>query len=144
MPPKRKNDVKATLRRVENGLRRLFRGRDHPPPRPPATESKPESNVYLDHTDWSGLERFSGILERNSGAFGPLTSAIGRFSECIEMFEKRARAPEEYKKLGSDLNDIFHALAGHFERTDPASITLDSFGKLAQWVVRMDIRLRFN
>ncbi|KAG8742376.1 hypothetical protein FRC10_001598 [Ceratobasidium sp. 414] len=46
--------------------------------------------------------------------------------------QNQARAREEYKKLGADLNDLFHVLARQFEEVDPASGTLDSIGKFAR------------
>ncbi|KAG8739560.1 hypothetical protein FRC10_005449 [Ceratobasidium sp. 414] len=128
MPPKRKHHLKAALHRVEKRLHRLFRSRDHTSS---AVEPKTESTVYLTNTDWEGLERFIRIQQANSGAFGPLTSTIGRFSGYVEMFEEQARTRKEYKKLGVDLNDLFHTLAAHFE-IYPASITLDSFANLAR------------
>ncbi|KAG8742369.1 hypothetical protein FRC10_001591 [Ceratobasidium sp. 414] len=124
MPSKRKS-VKAAFHRVEDGLRHLFRTR-------PVTEPNIKSTVDLKNTDWDGLERFNGILNMNVEAFGALGSTIGRFSGYVKVFESRARAREEYKKLGVDLNDLFHTLAAHFEGTDPTSVTLDSFKNLAR------------
>ncbi|KAG8739326.1 hypothetical protein FRC10_005784 [Ceratobasidium sp. 414] len=123
MPPKRKKPAKAALRRVGDGIRDLFRSR-------PVTEPKIESTI--ENTNWDGLERFLAILHMNVEAFGPLASAIGRFSKYIKMFENQARARKEYKKLGVDLNDIFHALAARFEGASPTSAPLDSFGNLAR------------
>ncbi|KAG8739561.1 hypothetical protein FRC10_005450 [Ceratobasidium sp. 414] len=128
MPPKQKHHLKAALHSVEKRLHRLFRSHDHTPS---AAEPKTESTVYLTNTDWEGLERFIGIQQANSSAFGPLTSTIGRLSGYVKMFEEQARTREEYKKLGADLNDLLHVLAAHFE-IYPTSITLDSFSNLAR------------
>ncbi|KAG9089097.1 hypothetical protein FRC06_001720, partial [Ceratobasidium sp. 370] len=125
MPPKRKSDVKAALYRVEDGLRRLFRSR-------PAIEPSTEPDTCLSYTEWEGLERFSGILNVNVEAFGPLTSTIGRFSGFVTMFENQARARKEYNKLGADLNDLLHTLAEHFDKTGPSLISVDSVQKLAR------------
>ncbi|KAG8739325.1 hypothetical protein FRC10_005783 [Ceratobasidium sp. 414] len=127
MPPKRKRNVRVALRRVEDGLRQLFRSR-------PATETNNEPAIDLKNTDWDGLERFRGILNLNVEAFGPLVRTVGRFSECIKIFENQARAREEYKKIGVDLNDLFHTLAGHFESADATSIPIDSFGNLSRGI----------
>ncbi|KAG9087310.1 hypothetical protein FS749_003012 [Ceratobasidium sp. UAMH 11750] len=126
MPPKRKSAVKASLNRFKVGLRRLFRNRNHVLP------DKESRAVDLNFTDWDGLEHFSDMLMASGAAFGPLTSAIERFSGCIKMFEDQARAREEYKKIGTDLNDLFHALAAHFKEIDPTSVAPDSFVKLAR------------
>ncbi|KAG8710268.1 hypothetical protein FRC08_017393 [Ceratobasidium sp. 394] len=131
MPPKRKSAVKATLHRVEKGLRRLFRDRERALP---DTESDTWSHIDLSNTDWAGLERFSRVLEANSGAVGPLTLAIDRFSKCVKIFEEQAMVRPEYLELGTDLNDLFHALAERFEKTDLASTTLDTFANLARCV----------
>ncbi|KAG8718952.1 hypothetical protein FRC08_003986 [Ceratobasidium sp. 394] len=131
MPPKRKSAVKATLHRVEKGLRRLFRDRERTLP---DTESDTWSHIDLSNTDWAGLERFSRVLEANSGAVGPLKLAIDRFSKCVKTFEEQAMVRPEYLELGTDLNDLFHALAERFEKTDLASTTLDTFANLARSV----------
>ncbi|KAG9088960.1 hypothetical protein FS749_001724 [Ceratobasidium sp. UAMH 11750] len=126
MPPKRKGSARAALHRVEDGLRRLFRSR-------PATKPnvKPP-RICLHHTDWDGLERFSGILSMDVEGFGQLTSAISRFSNCVKAFENQARAHEEYSKIGMDLNDLFYALARHFDETDGLPTSGDSIQKLAR------------
>ncbi|KAG9092710.1 hypothetical protein FS749_015500, partial [Ceratobasidium sp. UAMH 11750] len=128
MSPKRKSRVKATLHRLEDGLRQLFLDKS---PGPSTAQYK---SLHLSFTDWDGLQRFTGILNTNSSAFGPFAIAIGRFSRCVEQFENQARAHEGYKKISTDLNDLFHTLAGHFERMDPASITSDTFKILARSV----------
>ncbi|KAG8681076.1 hypothetical protein FRC08_015854 [Ceratobasidium sp. 394] len=136
MPPKQKRLAKRSAwKRFEDGFRRLFRSRDHTP-------SDPEPKyAHLNFTDWDGLERFSGILKSSSGAIGELTSAINRFSGYLKEFEKQARANEEYKKIGADLNDLFQALAELFEGADPASMTLDSCANLARKIDEETMRL---
>ncbi|KAG8687046.1 hypothetical protein FRC08_012178, partial [Ceratobasidium sp. 394] len=127
MPPKHKHPAKRSAwKRFEDGFRRLFQSRDRTPSVP-----EPEY-AHLNFTDWDGLERFSGILKSSSGAIGELTWAINRFSGCVKTFEEQARANEEYKKIGADLNDLFSALAERFEGADLAWMTLDSCANLAR------------
>ncbi|KAG8712752.1 hypothetical protein FRC08_014136 [Ceratobasidium sp. 394] len=130
MPPEREHGMKATLRRVERGLRRLFQNYDK---EPPETGPNPELDTQLSRTDWYGLERLRTMLVGKADTFGPLATTIDQLSRCIGLFENRARARDEYKKLGIDLNDLLHALADHFE-ADSTSITLDSIGKFVRSV----------
>ncbi|KAG8740029.1 hypothetical protein FRC10_004823 [Ceratobasidium sp. 414] len=96
MAPKRKSDVKTALDRVEHGLRRLFRSRDHTPSKP---EPNTEPNIYLNNTNWDGLERLSALLNGNRHAFGPFTPTIVRFSACVRVFEVASNAIEQGPEL---------------------------------------------
>ncbi|KAG8694725.1 hypothetical protein FRC08_008298 [Ceratobasidium sp. 394] len=129
MAPKQKIGPKAALHRLENGLRLLFRSRNHTSL---ATEPNSQPTIALNNTNWDGLERFKSILEGNNATFGLLTSTITQFSGCVRRFENQTRAREECKILGVDLNDLFHVLAERFARADQMSITPESFGNLAR------------
>jgi hypothetical protein len=39
------------------------------------------------HTAWAGLKILLGLLNESADAFGPLKSAVGGISRCIEIFE---------------------------------------------------------
>ena len=42
-------------------------------------------------TAWSGLKTLLDLLNASADAFGPLKSAVGGISECINIYEVRAR-----------------------------------------------------
>ncbi|KAG8762473.1 hypothetical protein FRC12_009019 [Ceratobasidium sp. 428] len=91
------------VRRTGNFLRRVFRSDDQ---KHPAPEVKP----YLKYEEWDGLKLLSGILMENAGTFSSLTSAIGKLSRCIKVFESLAGTDEEYVQLAVDLNELFDRL----------------------------------
>ncbi|KAG8723034.1 hypothetical protein FRC09_005015 [Ceratobasidium sp. 395] len=91
------------VRRTGNFLRRVFRSDDQKHPTP---QIKP----YLKYEEWDGLKLLSGILMENAGTFSSLTSAIGKLSRCIKVFESLAGTDEEYIQLAVDLNELFDRL----------------------------------
>ncbi|KAG8795569.1 hypothetical protein FRC12_012666 [Ceratobasidium sp. 428] len=69
---------------------------DPSPAVPSLLEREPRN---INNTVWSGVKTLLGVLKKSSDAFGPLKSAVGGLSRCIEIFENAAAAREEYAQL---------------------------------------------
>ncbi|KAG9119525.1 hypothetical protein FRC07_005411, partial [Ceratobasidium sp. 392] len=72
---------------------------------------------------WTGLKALLAVLEDSPDTFGPLKTAIGEFSECVEIFEQEAKAREDYKELRGELDALFSDLSGYLGDSAPSAMT---------------------
>ncbi|KAF8594427.1 hypothetical protein BDV93DRAFT_579801 [Ceratobasidium sp. AG-I] len=72
---------------------------------------------------WSGLKALIRLLNKSAEAFGPLKSAIGEISRCIEIYERAAKGREDYKTLATELDSLFKELSGYLEGPTPPVMT---------------------
>ncbi|KAG8692358.1 hypothetical protein FRC09_011247, partial [Ceratobasidium sp. 395] len=104
------------------------------PPMPEATDqSRPSFSTTsgfqereareTEHIAWSGLKTLLGVLSRSADAFGPLKSAVGTFSRCVEIFENVAATRNEYIQLRTELDAIFSDISGFLGGNAPPSMT---------------------
>ncbi|KAG9123927.1 hypothetical protein FRC07_013468 [Ceratobasidium sp. 392] len=76
-----------------------------------------EQSVKYD--GWAELRSFSSLLIKGSAAFGPLNEAVDGILASINTFETAAQNREEYHRLRTELNMLFHDLAGLFSASTP-------------------------
>ncbi|KAF8593782.1 hypothetical protein BDV93DRAFT_582463, partial [Ceratobasidium sp. AG-I] len=86
-------------------------------------------------TAWSGLKTLLGLLNESADAFGPLKSAVGGISRCIEIYEQAARGREDYKTLGAELDKLFWELFDYLGGPTPPAMTF-SLVNLAKGIER--------
>ncbi|KAG8703953.1 hypothetical protein FRC09_003852 [Ceratobasidium sp. 395] len=103
---------------------------DTPPAVPNLHEREPRD---VKDTVWCGVTTLLGVLKESSDAFGPLKSAVGGLSRCIEIFENAATARQEYAQLRTELNNICQDISGLFDGSAPPSMT-PSIAILAQGI----------
>ncbi|KAG9124719.1 hypothetical protein FRC07_010509 [Ceratobasidium sp. 392] len=89
----------------------------------PAAAHEAKSKQSVKRTAWSGLETLVRVMSKSSNAFGPLKSAADGLSRCIEIFELKAKAHEEYKQLRTELNSICEDISGYIDGNVPSSMT---------------------
>ncbi|KAG9122010.1 hypothetical protein FRC07_001789, partial [Ceratobasidium sp. 392] len=88
------------------------------------TASEPgRSKRALKGAAWSGLNTLIDVLNESTDAFGPLKSAFGGLSRCIEIYESRVEARKEYVQLQTDLNNLCRAISESLSGTTPPSMT---------------------
>ncbi|KAG9097800.1 hypothetical protein FRC06_007175, partial [Ceratobasidium sp. 370] len=74
-------------------LKRKLNRDENESPRPSQRTSTPSTNPHSSTNDtanptpWTGLKSFVDVLHKTTDSFGPLKSAFGEFSKCIEIFE---------------------------------------------------------
>ncbi|KAG8713817.1 hypothetical protein FRC08_012765 [Ceratobasidium sp. 394] len=83
----------------------------------------PTQSTSAGNTTWAGFKTLHGVLKGSSDAFGPLKSAVGGLSRCIETVEQEAKAREDYKTLKDELEVIFNDLAGYLGGSAPPVMT---------------------
>ncbi|KAG9124075.1 hypothetical protein FRC07_012958 [Ceratobasidium sp. 392] len=115
------------LRRRLDRVKSVFRS-------PPPTRSPERVNVDFRFTNWNGLKSLNNLLNIESEAFRPLKDVVDRLSNCVKTFEPRAKTHQEYAKLGTDMNDLFHILAQQFDQATPLLIGGDNILKLARGI----------
>ncbi|KAG9125384.1 hypothetical protein FRC07_007811 [Ceratobasidium sp. 392] len=106
----------------------------------PAPEVSSLDNTRgLGSTAWSGLKTLIGVLNESADAFGPLKSAAGGLSRCIEIYEassslkNQVAARKEYSQLRTELNNISQEIAGYIAGHAPPSME-NSVAKLARGI----------
>ncbi|KAF8594416.1 hypothetical protein BDV93DRAFT_529331 [Ceratobasidium sp. AG-I] len=85
------------------------------------TTPGPERSVK--GTAWSGLKTLLELLNESADAFGPLKSAVGGISKCIEIYERAAQGREDYRKLGDELDSLFKELTDSLGGPTPQTMT---------------------
>ncbi|KAF8595115.1 hypothetical protein BDV93DRAFT_528918 [Ceratobasidium sp. AG-I] len=85
------------------------------------TTPGPERSVK--GTAWSGLKTLLELLNESADAFGPLKSAVGGISRCIEIYERAAQGREDYRKLGDELDSLFKELTDCLGGPTPQTMT---------------------
>ncbi|KAG9078454.1 hypothetical protein FS749_009514, partial [Ceratobasidium sp. UAMH 11750] len=74
-------------------------------------------------TTRTGFKTLLEVLNRSSGAFGPLKEAVGGLSGCIDIVEQEAKTREDYKKLRGELEVLFNDLSGYLGGSAPPTMT---------------------
>ncbi|KAG9092951.1 hypothetical protein FS749_015298 [Ceratobasidium sp. UAMH 11750] len=93
----------------------------------------------IKHESWDGLKMFAGVLGRGAAVFEPLKQLVDGIVMCVETFEGAAENREDYQRLRTELNALFHDLAGYFGASTPPVMT-SSIINLAQGIER-ELRL---
>ncbi|KAG8721733.1 hypothetical protein FRC09_007450 [Ceratobasidium sp. 395] len=115
--------LKFRLRHLLGVLRR-FSGTRHAEP----------SKANLTYTSWDGLKLSTNVLNNKCEGFEHLASAFDSLLRCVEMFEDKVRARQDYAKLGMDMDELFSIFAQYLEQVVPPSITSDSATRLARGI----------
>ncbi|KAG9100798.1 hypothetical protein FS749_012731 [Ceratobasidium sp. UAMH 11750] len=102
-----------------------------PLPVPAALESTTKPTVK--RNGWTGLKKFTALVDRSADAFGPLKSAVDGILGCIDLFETESRGREEYQKLKVELESLFTDLTGYFAGSPPPEMTT-TITKIAQGI----------
>ncbi|KAG8722997.1 hypothetical protein FRC09_005181 [Ceratobasidium sp. 395] len=125
----------ATSPKIDNSATKAPPGLISPDPEHPSAIQDPNQPIPASsgpssvgeqsagHLSWAGLKSLISVLEAGSGAFGPLKSAIGGLSQCIEIFEHKNQIGEEYKKLRAELNAILKDLSNYLGGSSPPTMT---------------------
>ncbi|KAG8707345.1 hypothetical protein FRC08_000568 [Ceratobasidium sp. 394] len=105
---------------------------------PSAAPILPASSVGEQGTEregWAGLKTFADLLSKGASMFGPLKQAVDGVLASVEIIEVAARNREDYQTLRTELNTLFHDLAGYFGASTPPAMT-SSIINLAQGIER--------
>ncbi|KAG8718823.1 hypothetical protein FRC08_004294 [Ceratobasidium sp. 394] len=79
----------------------------------------------VDYAAWGGLHRFAQVLTQSGmNAFAPLKLAVHDMFACIDIFERAAVSQGEYSILRTQLDSLFHDLAGYLGGSTPPTMTL--------------------
>ncbi|KAG9090853.1 hypothetical protein FS749_000247, partial [Ceratobasidium sp. UAMH 11750] len=84
---------------------------------------------------WAGLKTFADLLSKGASMCGPLKQAVDGVLTSVETFEVAAKNREDYQTLRTELNTLFHDLAGYFGASIPPAMT-SSIINLAQGIER--------
>ncbi|KAF8604120.1 hypothetical protein BDV93DRAFT_507794 [Ceratobasidium sp. AG-I] len=98
-----------------------FRSRSPAQPPPSSTDDHGQSRAK--NTAWAALKTSIGLLKESADAFGPLKSAIGGISRCIEIFERVAKSRKDYETLAIELDTICKDLSGYLSGPMPPTMT---------------------
>ncbi|KAF8600493.1 hypothetical protein BDV93DRAFT_510821 [Ceratobasidium sp. AG-I] len=97
-----------------------------------ASTAAPGAGRSAKSTTWSGLKTLLDLLNASADAFGPLKSAVGGILECINIYEREAKAREDYEKLGAELDLLFWDLFNCLNGSTPSPPTISSLLNLSK------------
>ncbi|KAG9084795.1 hypothetical protein FS749_004945, partial [Ceratobasidium sp. UAMH 11750] len=101
----------------------------------PVPSAASATNQRAEHEGWTELKALAGLLSKGTSMFGPLKQAVDGILTSVEIFEVAAENGKEYQTLKTELNTLFHDLAGYFGSSTPPVMT-SSIVSLAHGIER--------
>ncbi|KAG9100343.1 hypothetical protein FRC07_010420 [Ceratobasidium sp. 392] len=93
----------------------------HPAPAS-ISPAPPPTNQSVKYDGWAGLLSFSRLIIEGSAAFGPLKEVVDGILASIDTFETAGQNREDYDRLRTELNTLFHDLAEFFGASTPPAM----------------------